>query len=318
MPLPLRTRAARPSPPVRPGFTLIELMISLSIGVVVLAIGTSFALGTWRSQRRAKAHDTLARDARFVAMSLTRDVQDAGIAFESTQDFGSLAARGDTVLTLSVPFDPSEAPTYDMATPNPALADPLPAGGECGADCLRFTKDANGFRIRPGDVARLQVAAQRRLVLVTDVTDNGATVDVRIATGPTLFVFPAAFSGSLAIPHSGVTIQRLVVTGWFRDAATRQLMRVEGFAPDGSLRASAVAGGVEQFQARLLFTDGTERAMADGVNADTLDDYDRITSLLVRARMRTDSAGAGMPSVVRRHEWRITPRNLMYERNRQL
>lgn len=312
---PPASRAARP----RRGFTLIELLVSLTIGVAVLAIGTTFAIGTWRSHRRAKAHDTLARDGRFVAMAITRDVQDAGIAFESLQDFGSLATRGDTIMTLSVPFDPGEAPTYDMATPDPALPDPLPAGGECGSDCLVFRKDAGGqFRIRAGDVARLQVAAQRRLVLVTDVEDDGPNVEVTISTVPALFVFPAAFSGGLAIPHTGVTIQRLVVTGWYRDVAARRLMRVDGFNPNGSLRASPVADGVEMFRARLLFTDGVERAEANGANADTLDDYDRITSLVVRARMRTDSAGANMPNVVRRHEWRITPRNLMYERNRQL
>lgn len=304
----------------RRGFTLVELLVALVIGVAVLGIGASFALGTWRSQRHVRAHDSLARDARFVGTAIARDVQDAGIAFESMQDFGSLAARGDTVMTLSVPFEPGEAPIYDMVRPDSTDPDPYDAGeGACGAACLRFTKGPDGqFRIAPGDVASLQVAAQRRLIVVTEVDDEGAYVEVEFRTDTALFVFPAAFAGDLRIPHTGVSIQRVTITGWFRDPATARLFRIQGWNVDGTPRAVAVADGVDEFTARLLFTDGVERAQANGINADTLDDYDRITSLVVRARMRTDSTARDAPNVARRQIWRITPRNLVYERNRDL
>jgi prepilin-type N-terminal cleavage/methylation domain-containing protein len=309
-PRPLRPRRTRR------GFTLVELLITMVVGVIVLGIGTNFALTTWRSQRRARAHDTLARDARYLGMAISRDVQDAGVSFESMQDFGALATRNDTVMTLSVPFDPQEAPVYPMVAPNPASPNPLPPGGTCGPTCISFRKVDGAFRIGVGDVARLQVDAQRRLIVVNNVNDRGASVDVTFLGADTLFTFPAAFAGGIQLPHSGVSLQRVIATGWYRQGT--QLFRVTGWNTDGSLRAQPVASGVEAFEARMRFTNGVERAAANGTNADTLDDYNRITSIRIRAEIRTDSAGLNMPNVLRRYEWRITPRNLVYERNRTL
>ena len=102
----------------------------------------------------------------------------------------------------------------------------------------------------------------------------------------TLFVNPAGLSGGLRLTRNGVAVQRLSITGWYRDAATRTLVRAYGFTPAGGLRTSISAHGVDSFTTRLQFTNGVERTEANGFDADTTNDHGRIVSVVVRARMR--------------------------------
>ena len=73
------------------GFTLIELLISMVLGVIILAVSANFAAATLRTSRGIDLRDGLNRDARFVGLAIARDLQDAGVAFASTQPFGSVA-----------------------------------------------------------------------------------------------------------------------------------------------------------------------------------------------------------------------------------
>ncbi len=313
-------RAHVDSTPARPGFTLIELLVSMVLGVIILAISANFASATLRSSRGIDMRDGLNRDARFVGLAVSRDIQDAGVAFESTPIFGSVATRGDTVVAVSVPFLPNQAEVYDMVTPADTT-DPLPPGGTCGATCIDIV-DPNTvpFQIHAGDVALLQVQNERRLIVVTNVVSGGTGVkQVTFSNADTLFVYPAGLTGGLRLTRNGVAVQRLSVTAWYRNSATNTLVRAEGFTPDGQLRTSITARGVDMFSTRLQFTNGLERPQANGFDADTTNDYDRIVSVVVRARIRVErvdrSVNGGAP-LYRNYEWRITPRNLIFERNR--
>ena len=306
----------------RSGFTLIELLVSMVLGVVVLAAAANFATATLRTSRGSDLRDGLNRDARFIGLAISRDLQDAGVAFESTQPFGSVATRGDTVVAISVPFLPNQAEVYNMVVPIDTT-DPLPPGGTCGATCIDVV-DPNTvpFQIRVGDVALLQVQNERRLIVLTGVGNVGAGVKrLNFSNADTLFVYPAGLTGGLRLTRNGVAVQRLSVTGWYRNSVGNTLLRADGFNGDGSLRTSITARGVEQFTTRLQFTNGVEHDQANGFDADTTNDYDRIVSVVVRARMRVErvdrSVNGGAP-LFRNYEWRITPRNLIFERNRVL
>jgi prepilin-type N-terminal cleavage/methylation domain-containing protein len=315
---PVPQRSAR-----RAGFTLLELLISLVVGVVILTISTNFATATFRSSRGSDLRDGLNRDARFVGMALSRDLSDAGVAFESAQNFGSVAARGDTVMSLSVPFIPNTAESYQMVIPSDTT-DPLPAGGTCGARCIDLVNPGTvPFQLRVGDVAVLQVQSERRLIVLTGVASrsSGAVRRIQWSAADSLFVWPAGLTGGLRLTRTGVAVQRVHVTGWFRDAANEVMMRADRFKADGSLRAAVAARGAESFSARLVFTDGTERAQANGFDADTTNDYDRIVSVVVRSQLKIlqrDRTINGGEKLARQFEWRVSPRNLTFERNRAL
>ena len=307
---------------VRRGFTLIELLISMVLGIVVLGISANFARATLRASRGSDLRDGLNRDARFVGLAISRDLQDAGVAFESTQPFGSVATRGDTVVAISVPFIPNQAEVYNMVVPTDTT-DPLPPGGTCGATCIEVV-DPNTvpFQIRVGDVALLQVQNERRLIVLTAVASGGAGIKrLTFSNADTLFVYPAGLTGGLRLRRNGVAVQRLSVTAWYRNSGNNTLVRADGFNGDGSLHASISARGVETFTTRLQFTNGAERTQANGFDSDTTNDYNRIVSVVVRARMRVeqlDRSVNGGAVLFRNYEWRITPRNLIFERNRVL
>ena len=308
--------------PARAGFTLIELLVSMLLGLVILTVSTNFATSTLRASRGSDLRDGLNRDARFVGMALSRDLQDAGVAFESSQQFGSLATRNDTIVSLSVPFMPNEAEVYDMVVPTDT-ASVLPPGGTCGLTCIDVV-DPNTvpFQLGVGDLAVMQVQNERRLIVLTAVAAPSAGVRrLTFAARDTLFVFPGAFAGGLRLTRYGVAVQRLNMTGWFRAPSSSVLMRTDGFKADGTLRASIAARGIDSFSAKLGFTDGDELTEANGVDADTTNDYNRISSVVVRSRMRVEradrSVNGGAP-LFRDYEWRVSPRNLLFERNRIL
>lgn len=306
----------------RAGFTLIELLVSMVLGVIILAVSANFATATLRSSRGIDMRDGLNRDARFVGLAISRDVQDAGVAFESTQTFGSVATRGDTVVAISVPFIPNVAEVYSMVVPADTT-DPLPPGGTCGATCIDVV-DPNvvPFQLSVGDVALLQVQNERRLIVLTNVASGGPGVRrLTFSNADSLFVYPAGLTGGLRLTRNGVAVQRLSVTAWYHNTLGNTLVRADGFAPDGTLRTSITARGVQNFTTRLQFTNGAEQGQANGFDPDTTNDYDRIVSVVVRARLRVErvdrSVNGGAP-MWRNYEWRITPRNLMFERNRML
>jgi prepilin-type N-terminal cleavage/methylation domain-containing protein len=281
----------------RAGYTLLELLIAMVLGVVVIGISANFAAATMRSSRATDLRDNLARDARFVGSSIARDVQDAGVSIDSDERFGSVATRNDTLVTLSVPFLPNAAESYPMVVPADTT-NPLPPGGTCGATCLDVD-DPNvvPFQLRVGDLALLNVSTVRRVLMITGVTSIGSN-RMRLTWSPvdSIFVFPSGLSGGLRLTRTGVTVQR-----------------------SGHLPGAVAARGVQTFSARLEFIDGVERVGADGFDADTLNDYDRIASVKLRSRIlveRTDRSINGGGTYWRDYVWRVSPRNLAYQRNR--
>ncbi len=312
--------------PPRRGFSLPELLIALSIGMVVIVAGTGYAVQTFKSRRGWMVRESIDRNARFVGISLQRDAAEAGVALESSASFASVNAAADTLSLLSVrwmkfptPADSIEAPVYPIYDDGGA-GPTYPLGvGNCGAECLEVVTTGLQVNMQVGDLLQLRVGTMRRLLLVTGVT--GATpgrLRITFLNVASLAQRPSGLSG-IALQRSGTSVQQVRAVLYWRDVATRQLMRAERFSNTGRPQSAVIATDLLAFTPRLHFTDGNEAATYNGMDADSTNDGNDIIGLRVRAQLqadRIDPAVNGGERLLRWYEWQVSPRNLVYEKNR--
>lgn len=315
-----RSGVARTSARMRApaGFTLVELLLSMTLSLIVLTSATAFALTTWQSRRGWTIREAIDRNARFVGMSIARDAQEAGIAIESTPVFASVGTFGDTLSILSVPYTPNESPVYSIYDDGGASPD-YPAGGNCGTTCIEFNKVSNTTVLAAGDLARLQVGSERRLLLLTSVTDNGTRFRVNFKDQEWVLGRQSALSGGLLLSRSATSIQKLKAVAYYFDGSSKSILRSDRFNSSGVPTGAVLATGVTEWHATLLFTGDVEHATYDGFDADTTNNGDHIIGVKVRARMQADHVDVGVNNgqlVDRWYEWRVAPRNLLYEKNR--
>jgi hypothetical protein len=300
----------RPRVRSRAGFTLLELILAFSLGVLVLTTATALTANTWQSVRGAEIRDGVTRNARYIGVTLQRDVQETGVDLSSSVDFGTLAVWNDTIAILRVPYAPTPPAQYALSPAN------FPTG-VCGVACLDIQTGGAAPQLAVGDLARVQVNNVRRLIYVTAVDPVNGGHRVQFANTPTLLDHDGGIQG-LAITPAGAFVQRLGVVVYWRENG--RLLRATRLNPDLSLQGETVATGVEGLTARLIFTDGTEAARADdGSDGNAGNDFDDITGLRVEALLqgeRVDPRINGGRPVRRQLEWWFAPRNLIYERNR--
>jgi len=298
------------------GFTLIELMISLVIGVIVLSTALSYAMGTLRVVDGNNIRDEVNRNARFIAMSLDRDLMSTGVGIESSTSFGSLNVYGDTLVSLSVPYAPNES-TPHVIYPPAGVNNPLNPGGTCGTYCIDFLEDAGAFDIEVGDLARLQVNSTRHLLRVTGVSDMGGYRSVTYTNATTLLQYPAGLSGGLLLDRFSTFAQELTPVMYYIRGDS--LMRATSLNLDGTPAGEVLAYGVQSWNVDLIFMDGDIAANANDGDADVTNDYDDIMAVRIQATLAADHPDPRVMQgtlFTRQYEWRFSPRNLMYERNR--
>lgn len=305
----------------RRGFTIVELLISLTMSLVILSAATAFAVTSWEGRRGWTLREGVDRNARFIGMAISRDASEAGIEIESTPVFGTLGTFGDTISILSVPYDPLVAPTYRFDAMDGDTINPLPPGGNCGATCLSFLKEDGTFNLQAGDLARLQIGGERRLLLITATNDLGGD-NFSIEFLPVDFILsrPAGLDDSTRIDRFGTAIQKLKAVAYWYDPGTKSVMRAERFSPTSAAPiGELLADGVEEWEASLLFTGEFEHPYYDGADEDSTNDGHRIMAVKVRAKVmaaRVDPVVNNGNPVYRWYEWRVAPRNLLYEKNR--
>jgi prepilin-type N-terminal cleavage/methylation domain-containing protein len=304
------------------GFTLIEMLIALAVGLIVASAALSFVGTTYRTQGGDEVREEVYRSARYVGMSLERDMQLSGVALVSTPSFGTLSAWNDTVVILRVPFDPTEAPLHALVAPTDPPPTLLPGQGTCGPRCVNLEIAGDTVDLKVGDLARLQVSAARRLILVESVVNQGkgkkgkAIVAVTFTQHDSLLHQPAGLSGGLLLSWSATSVQRLAPIMYYRDGA--RLMRAERLKLDGSMDSEVLAYGVQAFDVWLQFLDGHEATQADPTGAAPASGYDDVTGARIQA---TFAAGRPDPRLnqgelfTRSYQWRFTPRNLLWQRN---
>jgi prepilin-type N-terminal cleavage/methylation domain-containing protein len=300
----------------RGGFTLIELIISLTIGLIVVAASLGFAISTFEGAEGNNAREEVYRNARFIGMSLDRDVQAAGVGIASARDFGTLSSFNDTLVVLAVSWDPQWAPSYALVPPA-GVNNPLAAGGTCGALCIDLAKAAGTYDLAPGDLVRLQVNSTRRLLLLTDVQDMGTSIRVKFLGNPEFLHYKAAFSGGVLLDRFQTTVQKLNPVVYFANGGV--LYRAQGFNAAGAMVTSPMAQGVSQWHVWLVFTDLHEATSGSATDADATNDFDELLGVRVAATVattRVDMRVKNGAALTKSYQWRIMPRNLMYERNR--
>ena len=302
------------------GFTIIELLISLVAGLVVLTASMSFAVTTMRSVGGNEIREDVQRNARFIALSLERDVQFTGVGIASLPWWGSLGVYNDTIVILSVPFDPDEALIHDLI-PGGGATDPMPSGGTCGASCLNLDMVNGQYDLKAGDLARLQLQGERRLIIVQSVQPGGGGGGFKLnfTSHAALFGYPAGLTGDVRLTTAGTIVQKLSHVLYYVNDI-QQLVRSDHFDASSVPQEAVLADGVQSWEVTLIFTDGDEADRANSADTDDTNDYDDIVSVRILATLAADDPDPRLNQgllYTRDYEWMFAPRNLAYERNRK-
>ena len=304
------------------GFTFVELIVALSLGAIVLAGAIGYMIREMRTLTGNDIRHSLARNGRYVGVSLRHDLQKAGIEIESTTDFGTVnvwaGAVGDTLVILHVPYVPELAPPHPIQPPASG-GNPLPPGGTCGALCIEVVKDTTPLELAVGDLARLQILETRRLVLIDDLTETSDTsVEVRFTDASEILRQPAGFAGGVLLDRFASYIQELSPILYYLDDQ-EQLHRSFRLNLDGSPDGDILAYGVEEFDIKVVFEDDDELERADPTDSDDSNDFDDIVALKIRVTLKADRVDPRVNAgqlLKKTYEWVISPRNLRYEKQR--
>lgn len=192
------------------GFGLIELMVSIVIGLIVVGGVTALVVSVLRANNENMAMTRLTQELRGAAELVTRDVRRAGFTATAAKNIGRLSQN----TSLSVVNDFDEVIFYDGSTEVDFTATPY----EGPADCVLFSYDANGDgTLSSGDYRGFRFASDRQAIemYVGDDTnwDCGTTTNWEALTDPnTLEVTEFSFSTKDQQPFKHPTVGNLEVT----------------------------------------------------------------------------------------------------------
>lgn len=299
-----------------------ELIIALTLGTIVVGAAVNYLIRELRTLQSNDVRDVVARTGRYVGISLRHDLQRTGIGIETTASFGTVdvwsGTVGDTLVILNVPYMPDPASPHSIVPP-PGDENPLPPGSTCGPQCMEVVRAPDvPLDLEVGDLARLQIPGERRLVLIggtSEVSDTSAELEFTDAS--TIMRRPAGIEG-LSLDRFATFVQELEATVYYLDEGDR-LMRAVALNLDGSPQGQVLAYGVEDFDVKLVFADGDVLEQANPVDADDSNDYDDIVAVRIQVTAKSDRVHplVNNGELLRKtFEWMVAPRNLRYEKDR--
>lgn len=318
----------------RRGMTLVEIMIAMVVGVIVMASAMSFTITTFRGVESTNLREDVFRSGRFLGASLERDVASAGVAMRSQLRFGTLLAKGDTLVVVSVPYD--TLPTPLLATPAPGVAPiySMPTGtatpatpglGSCGTYCVDVQVGITGDTLQfgVGNTIQMNVDNERRFLNVTAKRNMGSgRYQITFSANDTLFLHPATWARpvssaqNLQLRPAETSFQKINPVMYYRDGQNR-IVRATRLTTGGAPNGEVVAENVTAWEVWLFFEDGDSARVANPTDADDTNNYDDLASVKVRATLQNARADRNLGTAASRNfEWRFSPRNLAYERNR--
>jgi hypothetical protein len=172
--------------------------------------------------------------------------------------------------------------------------------------------------LQAGDLARLQVQQERRLIIVQSVANAGTDFKLNFTSHAALFGYPAGLTGDLRLTTAGTIVQELSFVMYYVNY-NQQLVRVDHFDENGVAQEAILADGVQSWEVTLIFTDGDEDDQANSMDSDATNDYDDIVAVRILATLAADDPDPRVNRgllYTRDYEWSFAPRNLTYERNR--
>jgi prepilin-type N-terminal cleavage/methylation domain-containing protein len=319
----------------RRGMTLIEIMIAMVVGVIVMGAAMSFTITTFRGVEGTNMREDVFRAGRFLGASIERDASNAGVSIKSQSRFGTLMARADTLVFISVPYDSLQsppfpagntlAPVYSM--PSTTATPATPGLGSCGTYCVDLQVDASRptdtLQIAIGNMIQMNVDNERRFLNVTAKRNMGSgRYQLTFSPGDTLFLHPAGWARpissaqNLQLRPAETSFQKITPVMYYRDAQNR-IMRSTGLTSGGAPIGDVVAENVVAWDVWLFFSDGDSAKSADPTDIDATNDHDDLSSVKVTATLANVRADRNTGTAAQRtFEWRYSPRNLAYERNR--
>jgi hypothetical protein len=128
---------------------------------------------------------------------------------------------------------------------------------------------------------------------------------------------PAALSGGVQLDRFSTIVQKLQPIAYY--VLDGVLYRSDRLTAGGNLISSPLAFGVKSWEAKMVFVDLDELDSADPYDTDNTNDFDDILGIRITATLGANHADirvAGGEIFTREYDWKIFPRNLMYERNR--
>jgi prepilin-type N-terminal cleavage/methylation domain-containing protein len=300
------------------GFTLLELVIGLLLGTIIVSAAISFLITHVRSLEGGDIRENVARNDRYIGALLRHDLHMAGIGIESEELYATVGVYpgtyGDTLVLLHVPYDPGLAPIHHY---DPTESRPPRGEGTCGIRCVEVLfDDSEPIELQPGDLARLQLGATRRLILITDVEDDGDELEIEFSAADTLLSQPAGLEGIRLNPFSTL-LQKVSPIVYYVDDQER-LLRAEQVNTDGSPRGHVVAYNVQEFDISVIFEDGDELPYPNPYDSDLTNDFNDMVTIKVRVTVKADRADPRVNHgelLTKTSLWRISPRNLRYEKN---
>ncbi|MGD2217942.1 MAG: prepilin-type N-terminal cleavage/methylation domain-containing protein [Gemmatimonadales bacterium] len=306
----------------RAGFTLVELLVALTLGTIVVGAAINYLIRELRTLQSNDVRDVVTRTGRYVGISLRHDLQRAGIGIETTASFGTVdvwpGSFGDTLVILNVPYLPDPASPHTIVPP-PGDENPLLPGSTCGPQCIEVLRTPDvPLDLEVAELTRLQVPGERRLALIlgTSVTSD-TSAELEFTDASTILRRPAGMEG-LSLDRFATFVQELDATVYYLDEGDR-LMRAVALNLDGSPRGQVLAYGVEEFDVRLVFADGDVLEVANPTDADDSNDYDDVVAVRVRITAKADRVHplVNNGELLRKtFEWLVAPRNLRYEKDR--
>ena len=306
----------------RRGMTLAEIMIAMVVGLIIMTSAMSFTITTFRGVEHTNLREDVFRTARFIGASLERDAASAGVSIRSQVRFGTLLAKGDTMVIVSVPFDTLPVPLRNPAVPGIAPVYSMPAGtatpatpglGSCGTYCVDVRVDsiADTLQFGVGNMIQMNVDNERRFLNVTGKRNmGGGRYQITFSANDTLFLHPAGWAQpissaqNLQLRPAETSFQRISTVMYYRDAQNR-LIRSTALTTGGAPVGDVVAENVINWTVWLFFEDGDSARVADPSDGDDTNDYDDLVSVKAMATLRNARADRNLGvAATRNFEWR--------------
>ena len=312
----------------RRGFTLIEVLVAMTVGVLLLMLTMQIVQTILRSSSSTDQRVEVDRAARLIGVALQRDLQEAGVDVSSSPKFGSVWVKGDTIVMLRVPYKHSTAGDTAAYVYPIIMPEDRPGAGTgtaCGTFCLDIDL-ANGnpvggasLPIQPavGGAALLIANGQSRLILPTAITNAGATAQVTFANVTAFLGHPTGLRNpNIQLAPSGNTLQQVIATTYYRSGTS--LMRATTYTSTGAPQGEVLADSVTAWSVKVLFVDGDSATTANPTDADLTNDWNDVSGVRITATIAPNAPDrrTGQTPPPRTYQWTVSPRNLTYERNR--